>query len=193
MPKMILRLYEELNDCLPPHRRKKDFEVRFDGRVTPGRILDELGIPHGEVDLVLVNGESVDFDHVLLEGDRVSIYPVFERFDIGGVGKLRSRPLRNLKFVAEKDLGEVAARLGSLGFDVLWESDLAMEKAIRISRDERRVLLVTREDVLGSGTITHGLYVGPGPVENQVFKILRDLDLQNYMPDAVACSFPEVS
>ncbi|HDH87561.1 MAG TPA: hypothetical protein ENF36_05890, partial [Desulfobacteraceae bacterium] len=54
-----------------------------------------LGVPPEEVDLVLVNSESVPFDHIILEGDKISIYPIFESLDISSVTRLRDKPLIN--------------------------------------------------------------------------------------------------
>jgi sulfur carrier protein ThiS len=178
MPKATLRFYEELNEYLPPERHKRAFEVCFGGRLSVGDIIEEQGIPEDEVDLVLVNGQSVAFDHVLRDGDRVSVYPVFERFNVEGVSRLRERPLRRLKFMAEKDLKKAAERLHAMGFDVYCEADLGIDDAMEISRKEKRILLTTREEVGKSGKVDRVVYVAPGTVEDQVRGILEDLHVQ---------------
>jgi len=88
-----LRLYEELNDYLPPERKKAAFRVSFSDTVSIRDAICSLGIPPDEVDLVLVNSESVPFDHLIIDGDMISIYPVFESIDISGVTQLRDKPL----------------------------------------------------------------------------------------------------
>ena len=45
-------------------------------------MIEALGVPHTEVELVLVSGESVGFERMLEEGDRVAVYPKFETFDV---------------------------------------------------------------------------------------------------------------
>ena len=40
-------------------------------------IIEECGVPPTKVDLVLINGKSVDFNTLFHDGDRVSVYPVF--------------------------------------------------------------------------------------------------------------------
>jgi hypothetical protein len=178
MPKVSLRFYEELNEYLPSEKQKVDFEISYEGERRVREVLGKQAIPLGEVDLVLVNGQSVDFDHFLREGDRVSVYPVFERFDLGGLTKLRKRPLRKLKFVTDKDLGEVAGQLRKMGLDVICHADLDLPEAVGISRREGRILLTTHEEVINSGKVTRGIYVAPAPVGEQVRKIMESFDLK---------------
>ncbi len=90
------RLYEELNDYLPAERRKITFTLSLRDPTTIKEAICLLGVPPKEVDLVLVNGESVPFNHVVSEGDRISIYPIFESLDISGVTRLRDKPLIKL-------------------------------------------------------------------------------------------------
>jgi len=93
---VAFRFYEELIDYLPEGCKKRDFEVRFEGPVTVGKAIGSLGVPRAEVDLVLVNGRSVSFRYRLKDGDRVSVYPIFEQLDISGVTKVRKYPLLKL-------------------------------------------------------------------------------------------------
>jgi len=90
------RLYEELNEYVPPGKRKVSFGVTFKAPSTIRKAIRSLGIPPDEVDLVLVNGESVPFEHIIDDGDMISIYPIFESLDISGVTRLRDKPLISL-------------------------------------------------------------------------------------------------
>lgn len=62
MPKVTFRFYEELNDFLPVNRQKTDFEIDFKGKRSIKDMIEALGVPHTEVDLILINGKSVDFN-----------------------------------------------------------------------------------------------------------------------------------
>jgi len=90
------RFYEELNDYLPAQKRKIAFSLSLKGPTTIKEAICFLGVPPEEVDLALVNGESVPFDHIINKGDRVSIYPIFESLDISKVTRLRDKPLIKL-------------------------------------------------------------------------------------------------
>jgi sulfur carrier protein ThiS len=94
--KAYFRFYEELNDYLPEKKRKKTFSLSLKGSTTIKEAICSLGIPPGEVDLVLVNAKPVPFDHIICRGDRISIYPIFESLDISNVTRLRDKPLIKL-------------------------------------------------------------------------------------------------
>jgi hypothetical protein len=62
------RFYEELNDFLAPDRRKREFTVPCARAATTKHMIEALGVPHTEVELILVNGESADFSRILQIG-----------------------------------------------------------------------------------------------------------------------------
>ena len=64
------RFYEELNDFLPPDRRKIAFDYAFNGTPSVKDSIEAIGVPHPEVDLILVDDVSVGFDHLLSGGER---------------------------------------------------------------------------------------------------------------------------
>ena len=141
MPVAYFRFYAELNDFLPPERRFTEFAYSFlDAAPVKDRI-ESFGVPHVEVDLILANGQSVDFAYRVQDGDRISIYPVFEAFDIAGLTRLRPEPLRDPRFVLDVHLGRLAAYLRMLGFDTLYQNHCADERLAEISQSEHRILL----------------------------------------------------
>jgi len=88
------RFYEELNDFLPAGRRRREFNTPCAENATAKHMIEALGVPHTEVELILVNGESVGFDHRLQDGDRVAVYPKFEALDVTPLLRVREQPLR---------------------------------------------------------------------------------------------------
>ena len=54
------RFYDELNDFLPKAKRKRSFLYAFRGTPTVKEVIEALGVPHPEVDVVLINGNSED-------------------------------------------------------------------------------------------------------------------------------------
>jgi len=182
MPTALFRFYEELNAYLPKDKKKRDFQVSFEGKTTVLQIIDAFSVPRNEIDLILVNGRSVDFSHVLRDEDRVSVYPVFESLDISCLARLPQRPLRTIKFIADADLGSLTDQLKTQGLDVYHDPALSPDEIIDISEKERRIVLTNREELFHSGRITRGILVGPGTTESQVKRVLRSLDLKKSRP-----------
>src|SRR5664279_3340088 len=125
MPVAHFRFYAELNDFLPPERRFTGFAYGFLDVATVKDRIESFGVPHTEVDLFLVNGQSVDFAYRVQAGDRISVYPVFEAFDIAGLTRLWPEPLRDPRFVLDVHLGRLAAYLRILGFETLYQKHWA--------------------------------------------------------------------
>src|SRR5262249_47787352 len=150
------RFYEELNDFLPLEKKKNSFLYSFSETASIKDIIESLGVPHTEVDLIVVNGESVDFSRQLTQGDHVSIYPVFEAFDISPIIKLRPAPLRNTRFILDVHLGKLARYLRLLGFDTFYETHCDDAQIISIAKNEHRIILTRDVGILKNKQVTHG-------------------------------------
>src|SRR5919198_1954029 len=148
------RFYAELNDFLPPEKRDGDFACPLHGEETVKELIESIGVPHTEVDLVLVNGQPVDFSYRVQDGDRVSVYPVFEAFDVSHVTRVRTQPLRRTRFILDRHLGRLAAYLEMLGFDTLYRTGYRDEELARIASDERRILLTKDHGLLKRSAVT---------------------------------------
>ncbi|HBY96900.1 MAG: Mut7-C ubiquitin/RNAse domain-containing protein [Ardenticatenaceae bacterium] len=171
------RFYAELNDFLPPDRRKRTFSHQFVGRVSAKDMIEAFGVPHTEVDLILANGESVDFSYLVQDGDRVSVYPVFESIDITPLVRVRPHPLREVRFVLDTHLGKLATYLRLLGFDTLYRNDFSDEELAQLSSSEGRILLTRDRGLLKHSRVTHGYYVRDTAPRRQLGEVLRRFDL----------------
>lgn len=179
MERVHLRFYEELNDFLPRERRKREFEIAFRPRTSVKDLVEALGVPHTEIDLILVNGTSVDFGYIVGAGDRISVYPVFESLDITDVTRLRPVPLRNPRFVADTHLRKLARWLRLLGFDVLWFEDASDVELAEISASsDTRILLTRDRGLLKRSRITRGYCVRSTDPAEQAREVIERCDLR---------------
>jgi uncharacterized protein len=171
------RFYEELNDFLPPARRKRSFDSPCAQGATTKHMIEALGVPHTEVELVLVNGESVGFERLLQDGDRVAVYPKFEALDVTPLLRVRTHPLRVTRFVADAHLGGLAHLLRMAGFDTLYDNGFTDSKIAAIAAQEERIVLTRDRDLLKHRSITHGCYVRTLKSEQQLREIVDRLEL----------------
>lgn len=177
MATAYLRFYEELNDFLPPSMRAVNIDHHFCRRTSVKDMIESLGVPHTEIELILVNGHSVGYSHIVEDGDRISVYPVFEALDISSLIRLRPEPLRAPRFVVDCNLGRLARYLRLLGLDCLYENDFDDETVARISQQQHRIVLTRDRRLLHRKTITHGFYVRAVNPRQQVREVLKRLDL----------------
>ena len=177
MGQVFVRVYAELNDYLPLDRRMQVQPLVLGDDATVLTVLETAQIPEDAVDLVLVNGEPVASSHLLADGDRVSIYPVFESFDIRSVTKTREQPLRVTRFVLDVHLGKLGSFLRMLGFDTLYERVITDEELVRLSVSEQRLLLSRDRALVESGRLTRAYAVRETDPHRQLTEVLRRFDL----------------
>jgi len=178
MPTGTFRFYEELNEFLPKHRNKVDFEAEFNGRKSIKDIIEECGVPPTKVDLVLINGKSVDFNTIFQDGDRVSVYPVFERLNIQNVTQLRRVPLRRIQFIADIHMEKIVEPMRMLGFDIDFNPSYTQKDIIKISKKENRIILTTRKELKRSKSVTHCILMRPDTTIKQIKYVMEYLDVK---------------
>jgi uncharacterized protein with PIN domain len=172
-----IRFYEELNDFLPVSKRKQIFNHTCFGTPTIKDVIESLGVPHTEADLILANHEPVDFLFKPKDGDYISVYPVFESIDISSVNKLRRKPLRTSKFIADVHLGRLARYLRLMGFDTRYRNNLEDDEIIEISVAEKRIVLTRDLQLLKNKRVTHGYYVRSAKPSIQAGEVIQRFDL----------------
>lgn len=181
------RFYEELNDFLAPERRKREFSCPCARAATTKHMIEALGVPHTEVELVLVNGESVGFDRILEHGDRVAVFPKFEMVDVTPLLRIREHPLRITRFIADAHLGGLAHLLRMTGFDTLYDNNYHDRQIELLAAQERRIVLTRDRELLKRRSITHGCYVRALKPPDQLCEIFDRLDLAHSIKPFTLC------
>jgi len=182
-----VRFYAELNDFLPEPARFREHIVPMCEGGTVRTVLASHGVPLGDVDLVLVNGASEGVDHPLGDTDRVSVYPVFESFDIGSLQRLWAAPLRIPRFVLDVHLGRLATLLRMLGVDARYDRSWSDDELKRISLREHRVLLSRDRALIASPELTRAYLVRPQEPEEQIRQVMDRFQLKACIQPFTRC------
>lgn len=185
------RFYEELNDFLPEEKKKiispRRIEHKFIDKASVKDMIESIGVPHIEVDLILANGNSVNFSYIVQDKDEISVYPVFESFDIKDVQHLREKPLREPKFIVDVHLGRLAKYMRLLGFDTLYENNFSKEELIDKSINERRTIITKDRNLLKRNEISHAYWVRNIFPEDQLKELIERFDLKDQVKEFSRC------
>jgi uncharacterized protein with PIN domain/sulfur carrier protein ThiS len=187
MMRVTVRFYGSLNDFLAPERRGAEFVHALRGPTSVKDLIESLGPPHPEVDVVLVDGEAVDFTHRVEDGQRLAVYPVFSSIDVAPLVRVGPPPLPEPRFLLDVGLGRLAGLLRMLGFDTLWRNDYADDVLARTSRDEQRILLTRDMGVLKRSEVVHGYFPRATDPSEQLVEVVRRFRLTGHMKPFTRC------
>lgn len=180
------RFYAELNDFLVPARRGRVFTVKCARASSVKHMIEALGVPHTEVELILINGTSTRFGQRLQDGDHVAVYPVFGSFDISPLRRLQQPPPLT-RFVADAHLGALARLLRMAGFDTLYRNDFEDREIAEIAGRENRIVLTRDRDLLKHRAITYGCYIHALKPPQQFHEVMLRLNLASQQQPFTRC------
>jgi uncharacterized protein with PIN domain len=170
--RITIRVYGPLNDFVPPERRHVAWPHGFEGSASAKDVIEGFGVPHPEVDLILVNGESVPFEHGVQDGDRLAVFPRFEAIDVSAITRVRQPLPDPIRFVLDTHLGKLARHLRLAGLDVVYRRDARDDELAEIACRERRILLTRDRGLLKRRVVTHGYVVRETAAYRQLVEVL---------------------
>jgi uncharacterized protein with PIN domain len=187
MKQASFRFYAELNDFLSESHKQTRFGHTFRGAPAIKDVLEALGAPHTEIDLIIINNLSVGFDYILQHEDRVSVYPRFRNLDIASLTNVRPPPLQANRFVLDMHLGRLAAYLRLLGFDCLYWNQVSDERLARISLEQKRILLTRDRGLLKRNAVTYGYCIREKNPRDQLQEVVERFDLKEHVEPFKRC------
>lgn len=156
MPSCTIRFYADLNDFLPPDSRFRETTTPIYPPVSVKHVIESLGLPHTEAELILANGRPVRLDYPVVPDDQISVYPWFYSLPVDAAVLLRP-PLRPpIRFVADNHLGRLVRYLRLLGIDTSYPRGAGDEELARLAVEEQRVLLTRDRGLLKRKQVTYG-------------------------------------
>lgn len=184
MKKIYLRFYGDLQDFLPEKSNlecfSQDGEIyhyTFRGRQTAKDVIESLGVPHTEVDLILIDSEPRDFTYLLQTDDFMSVYPLFNNIALADKYRLIPRVTEKINFVLDIHLGKLASYLRMLGFDTLYSNKYTDPELADISSKENRMLLTKDLGLLKRKKVRLGYYVRKDNPRGQLIEVVKRFSL----------------
>jgi uncharacterized protein len=180
-----LKFHGDLPFFLGTKTRPETVERALREKTSVKDVIESCGVPHPEVDLILVDGQPVDFHHTLGTDADVDVYPV---------GLLPTHFPENhlqvsnsIEFVANGHLGKLARDLRLLGFDVAYDRDADDRQLLAIMRESNRALLTRDRRLLMHAIVQHGYYLRSQNPINQTIEVLRRFDLFSAIAPFTRC------
>jgi uncharacterized protein with PIN domain len=183
---VTLRVYGELRDFVDSDG-DGHVQVPIGAPRSVKDVVESAGVPHPEIDLLLVEGTSVGFDHLIRGGERVAVYPAFHAIDIAVTSLVRP-PSPAPRFVCDVHLGRLTRRLRLLGFDTWYRTDTDDDELAEVTVDEQRILLTRDRGLLMRRVVVHGYCPRSGDADVQAAEVLRRFDLAGDVAPLSRCA-----
>jgi len=173
------RFHDELSFFLPHRLKHTTVAHPFDWRGSIKDMIESLGVPHSEIELIVVNGQSVDFNYIVQPDDQIHVYPRYESAALADKVRLRPPLLCRPSFVLDQHLGRLAAYLRMMGFDTLYRNDYHDEELAQISHTEQRILLTRDTGLLKRSLVIYGYYVRATHPQRQLSEVMNRFNLSD--------------
>lgn len=187
MSNIIITFYGELNDFLPDNKKHIPFSHSFIKPSNAKDLIESIGIPHTEIDVIVVNNYSVDLSNQVNPGDDIHVYPIGEQVSTTPIRHLSPLPLEVPAFVLDVHLGKLARYLRMVGLDTLYQNDYWDEVLAKISNQEDRTLLTRDRGLLKRSLVNRGYFVRNTIPRKQLIEIIKRFHLANKITPFTRC------
>lgn len=182
------RFYGETNYFLPTAQRNVDIFHAFDWKTSIKDMVEALGVPHPEIELMTVDRRAVDFEYIL---PTTGVYvEIFDRADpVELEPKIRLRPplTEKPRFILDTHLGRLASYLRMMGFDTLYRNDYDDDELAYVSHHDHRVLLTRDIGLLKRSLVIYGRFMRETDPKRQIIEVLRHYQLSRYVVPLQRC------
>jgi uncharacterized protein len=172
-----LRFYSDLNLLLSRERRGVSFIRSLTEPASVKDVIESCGVPHTEVDVILVNGEPEDFQYLVTGDEQISVYPVIHSIDIPATDRLQNRELHDPRFVVDVNLGKLVRYLRLCGFNTAYRNNTSDSELINTMLKEDRVLLTRDRKLLMHKVIRNGMLVYSDEPVDQLVEVMNRFEL----------------
>lgn len=189
MKAALFRFYADLNDFLRPQQQQQAFRhLVYDGTQSVKHLIESMGVPHTEVEVILANGRSVDFNYLVQADDQISVYPPFAAIDVLPVVPLRPSLTPPHRFILDNHLGKLARYLRLLGLDARYVNNTTADAELaHIAYEEKRVLLTRDRGLLKRSNVIYGYCLRTRDSTQQLTAVLHRFQLHNEIAPWTRC------
>lgn len=159
---------------------RKDGVISFDlqRKTSVKDLIESVGIPHPEIDQIIVENKEVDFNYIVAQGVKIDVYPISSKTDFFKPTILRPTPLESYRFVVDVNVAKLTPKLRQLGFDTLYQNNFNDEELALVSGNQQRVLLTRDCNLLKRKVVDFGHLVRAGCPDEQIVEVIELFNLK---------------
>src|SRR4029077_11661336 len=180
-----LRFHGDLNVFLRSRAGDAVVERLLAEKTSIKDVIESCGVPHPEVDLILVDEQTVGFDYTLVNDAKVEVFPVENRDT--NRAKKRLQTINIKRFVADGHLGGLMRNLRLLGFDVAYPKNADDRQLLEVMARENRALLTRDRRLLMHAIVQHGYCPRSQNADEQTIEVIRRFDLSELIAPFARC------
>jgi uncharacterized protein with PIN domain len=180
-----LDLHGDLDFFLRSGARRRSIECSLGEKTSVKDVIESRGVPHPEVDLILVNGQPVNFDYAITGDADIELYPVGTV--ILQFKEQRLQATTASRFVADGHLGTLARNLRLLGFDVAYDPQAEDRQLLTVMKHENRALLTRDRRLLMHAVVETGYCPRSQNADEQTVEVIRRFDLLRSLAPFTRC------
>lgn len=140
-------------------------------------LIEGCGVPHTEVDFILVDDEPVDFSYKVTGNERISVYPFFNSLEMSKSERLQVSKPNELLFLVDVNLGKLAKHLRLAGFDTAYRNDATDSELIKQMQEKNRILLTRDRKLLMRNAVKIGYLPRSDNPTQQLEEVFKRFDL----------------
>jgi uncharacterized protein len=180
-----LNLHGDLHFFVRSAARGRPIERSLGEKTSVKDVIEACGVPHPEIDLILVNGRPVDFDYAIAGDANIELYPVGTRST--NCKEKRLQISTDRPFVADGHLGKLTRNLRLLGFDVAYDPNAEDRQLLSTMKRENRALLTRDRRLLMHAVVRTGYCPRSQNADEQTVEVIRRFDLLGSLAPFTRC------
>ena len=184
---VTIKFHGKLNDFLPPRKKYKYYKITVSNHQTIKDVIESEGVPHIEVDTILVNNKSVNFKHRLSDHDIIQIIPVRYLVKAGPVSHLQLKSLKYPRFMLDVHLGKLARKLRMCGIDASLFNGISDSDLVNKALKERRIILTRDIELLKRNVLKRGYWIRNEDPDRQLIEVIQQYDLSKHLQPFHRC------
>ncbi|MCK9295364.1 MAG: Mut7-C ubiquitin/RNAse domain-containing protein [Desulfobulbaceae bacterium] len=150
-------------------------------------LIESFGVPHPEIEEIVVNGEMVDFAYIVEDGSQIEVFPISSQSNFFKPSLLRPDSLEFHRFVVDINVAKLASKLRQLGFDTLLPRNCDDAGLAAIAGCQRRILLTRDRNLLKRKIVEFGHLVRAEFPNDQLVEIIKLFGLKDKIKPYSRC------